>query len=164
MSIKSSKLYFLKDEPYHILNFAHSTIDNGAIVEQGTYNELANKQGAFAALMEEFGGHHREEDTGEEVEVKVSETDARVPLQRTDTSAQSKAQAHDKSVAKLAAGTGKLEGRLVQQETRNTGTIKRDVYKQYVSAGKGWLTLPLILAATIVTQGTLRLARTRRRM
>jgi ATP-binding cassette subfamily C (CFTR/MRP) protein 1 len=102
--------------------------------------------------MVEFGGH-RHEDTveaelGDDVEPQV-----RKGLQRRDTSAQSKAQAYNKSAAKLAAGTGKLEGRLIKQEQRNTGNIKRDVYKQYLSAGKGWFTLPCIFVSILLTQG-----------
>lgn len=113
--------------------------------------------------MIEFGGQRSEETLDEIVSDDLDDIAApdleevgspeRKGLQRRDTSAQSKAQAYDKSAAKLAAGTGKLEGRLVQQEKRNTGTIKGQVYKQYFTAGNGWLTVPLILASVLLTQG-----------
>ena len=107
--------------------------------------------------MVEFGGQKHEDKAEEIISDDIDDVEApeRVGLERRNTAAQSKAQAYDKSAAKLAAGTGKLEGRLVQQEKRNTGTIKRDVYKQYFTAGKGWLTIPLILASVLLTQGKL---------
>jgi ATP-binding cassette subfamily C (CFTR/MRP) protein 1 len=138
-----------------LLTFPCSTVDNGSIVEQGTYAELSDEKGAFAALMVEFGGQRHEDKVEEIISDDVDDiaVPERVGLERRNTAAQSKAQAYDKSAAKLAAGTGKLEGRLVQQEKRNTGNIKSDVYKQYFTAGKGWLTIPLILASVLLTQG-----------
>ena len=123
------------------------------VVEEGTYADLSEKKGAFAALMIEFGGQKAEETTEELIADEIEVTE-RKGLRRRDTAAESKAQAYDKSAAKLAAGTGKLEGRLVQQETRNTGTIKGDVYKKYFTAGRGWITVPLILASILLAQGS----------
>lgn len=102
--------------------------------------------------MIEFGGQAQEETVEEAIADDVAGPQ-RKGLLRRDTAAQAKAQAYDKSAAKLAAGTGKLEGRLVQQETRNTGSIKRDVYKEYFIAGRGWFTVPLILASILLAQG-----------
>lgn len=108
--------------------------------------------------MVEFGGEKNLDKSEDIISDDIDEIDdtsvpTRAGLERRETAKQSKSQAYDKSPAKLAAGTGKLEGRLVQQEKRNTGTIRGDVYKQYFTAGKGWITIPLILASTLLTQG-----------
>lgn len=103
--------------------------------------------------MEEYGGASKAED--EDLEVEEEATLAKELKQTAASNAQ---QAYDKSQARLAAGSGRLEGKLIQAEKRNTGSIKKQVYKQYFKAGKGWATVPLILACAICMQGAQALA------
>ena len=134
------------------------TIDQGAIVEEGTYSELVDRKGPFSSLVHEYGGAK----TGEEDDMDVMDKEGNV-ITNTGGSSEGyaalakkdKETALDKAASSLAAGSGKLEGRLIQQEKRNTGSIGRVVYAQYFRAGRGWVTLPLILASSLVMQGNM---------
>ena len=132
------------------------TIDGGSIVEEGTYYGLVDKKGPFSRLVQEYGGaksNAKEVDIDLE-EDAVDEGPSRVAINRNE-----KERAVDKAAASLAAGSGKLEGRLIAQEKRNTGKISFGVYKQYFLSGKGWTTMPLILASSLVMQGKLEIRR-----
>lgn len=126
----------------------HSTVDHGTIVEQGTYQELTERKGPFSVLMQEFGGQSaaQAEERAEQEEEAISEAG-----EEADKS--QKAKAVKKSIARAGAGSGKLEGRLIQQEKRTTGTIAFAVYRQYFSAARGWITLPLVLGSAVIMQG-----------
>lgn len=133
--------------PNHPLNApffipAHSTINNGAIAEEGTYQELVQRNGAFQRLMEEFGGQElRKEEDEEEGAASSLPVNSRPSKKITR-----------KTMGK-AAGTGKLEGRLMVSEVRKTGSVGRKVYGGYLKAGRARWTLPATLAAAILMQG-----------
>ncbi|KAF7349832.1 ABC protein [Mycena venus] len=117
------------------------TLNNGRITEAGTYPELIARGGEFARLDREFGGAEAEgEGEGEEGEEApqvqvVSVEDA-------------------KARSKGAAGTGKIEGKLIVKEKRTTGGVAWSVYGYYIKAGGGWLTVPAIALAAILMQGS----------
>lgn len=105
--------------------------------------------------MRDFGGAKAEEEEEEverEEEAISSEKDGESSNATMNAEVQ-KDKAVDKSLAKSAAGTGKLEGRLIQQEKRTTGSISRAVYKMYFKAGRAWLTIPMILGSALIMQG-----------
>lgn len=99
--------------------------------------------------MEEFGGSReakREEEDAEEEEA-------------IEDSTSSGSQTAGKKIAKItskvmgkAAGTGKLEGRLMVSEVRKTGSVDRKVYYAYLKAGKAIITLPIILICAVAMQ------------
>lgn len=114
----------------HALHFVPQTdyiyaVENGRIMEEGTYDELIKKEGPFSKLMKEFGGEGSAE---EELPTDQAIVDG-------DTKAQEKRDLDVKGAGKnryqvsqaigKAAGTGKLEGRLIQSERRTTGSISR---------------------------------------
>ena len=130
-----------------------STVEAGHIVEEGTYEQLSLKQGAFATLMRDYGGAKaatEEEQAADEEKAidAVHEDDSRKTQDIDDAR-----KANAKSEAKAAQGSGRLEGRLMQQEKRTTGSIGWPVYNAYVRAGKGWLTVPMILLTSVLMQG-----------
>ncbi|KAM5532133.1 hypothetical protein V8D89_014226 [Ganoderma adspersum] len=95
-------------------------MDEGAIVEQGTYAELMADGRMFARLMEEYGS--QEENKSEEVDdVKDEDKDA-AP---TDT---------EKSTQKL-----------MQDEERLTGAVSWSVYAKYLGFAGDWTILPMLL-------------------
>ena len=142
------------------------TISNGQIAEQGTYDTLINLDGEFSRLAKEFGGEQKQEDEEEAIEEE----------DEVDTKAKQKAAAVDKAKLKAkidldkVAGKGRLEGRLMVKEQRTTGAVSWQgrvfrvkinlvfmanafqVYGAYLKAGKGWITLPFVLATMIVMQ------------
>ncbi|GAA6063571.1 hypothetical protein JCM10212_003150 [Sporobolomyces blumeae] len=110
-------------------------LENGKISQEGTYADLvADKEGAFASLMEEFGGgvaeKHDEED--EKAEEAIEGGDAK---------------GKDAKEAKPAAKA------LMQEEERSTGSVDGAVYRQIFNLAQGWVTFTILIVAVILQQG-----------
>ncbi|KAG1737805.1 ABC protein [Suillus lakei] len=115
------------------------TLNNGVITESGTYDELISRGGDFAHLDLEFGGHASEGKDKDRAEEVAPQTGVAI---------------EDKSAREKATGSGKLEGRLMAQEKRTTGSVSWRVYWTYLVAGRGSITGPLVLFFIIVMQGS----------
>ncbi|KAJ6454129.1 ABC protein [Mycena sanguinolenta] len=110
------------------------TLDAGRITEEGTYAQLIARGGEFARLDREFGGRKSADDDDPQIQV-VSVEEA-------------------KKKSEGAKGTGKIEGRLMVKEARTTGGVAWSVYGYYMMAGGGWLTVPVIVLAAVLMQGS----------
>ena len=84
-------------------------LNGGYVAEQGTYDELVSHGGEFARLDREFGGGGETDQQGDH----VGNVDSSVDI------AQSKGKLAEKGDVK----NGKLEGRLIVAETRETGSV-----------------------------------------
>ncbi|KAG8935993.1 hypothetical protein FRC02_005189 [Tulasnella sp. 418] len=131
----------------HALHFLHEVdyiynIVDGRIDEQGTYNELVNGDGSFARLLKEHSGKASEGQNAPQELDRLPETTVEEVRLKMDQNA----------ISKLA-GTGKIEGRLIKAEKRNTGAIANKVYSTYISSGRGYWTMPLILLSAALMQG-----------
>ncbi|KZW00021.1 ABC protein [Exidia glandulosa HHB12029] len=127
----------------HALHFLHQvdyiyTMVDGRIAEFGTYDTLMQNGGTFSRLIAEFGGEHKNDDEDEVEDEKKQITASGV---KKSTKGAGK-----------AAGTGKIEGRLIVAEKRTIGALKLNVYSTYLRAGKAWLTLPLVIACAVLMQ------------
>ncbi|KAG8983844.1 hypothetical protein FRB90_005701, partial [Tulasnella sp. 427] len=129
---------------------------------------LSNNGQAFSRLLQEFSGKQQKQD--EEIEDDKVETVKRDQKQVLNEARQ---KLDLKNLGK-AAGTGKVEGRLLKAEKRSTGSIDKKgerffilecsksaayskifiVYLTYIKAGNGWINLPLILLACVIMQGS----------
>ncbi|KAF8175919.1 P-loop containing nucleoside triphosphate hydrolase protein [Mycena galopus ATCC 62051] len=118
------------------------TLSNGRIAEEGTYTQLIEKGGEFARLDREFGGAKAE---STEADAEAAEEEAQVQVVSVEEA---------KKKSEGAAGTGKMEGRLMVKETRTTGGVAWSVYGYYIKAGGGWLTAPAVVLAAILMQGS----------
>lgn len=87
-------LHFLPDVD-HIY-----TLQGGRVVEEGTYTQLMSCNGAFRALMDDFGGAKEQQD-----ESDAENEEAAVEEIKTETPAPT----FTKKRLGKAAGTGKLE-------------------------------------------------------
>ncbi|KAG2035930.1 ABC transporter [Suillus americanus] len=103
------------------------TLVDGRVAERGTYAELMANDGAFSKFVSEFGS--KEDSTKKEE--KVAEG----------------AEIEDKKTQKGSAGKA-----MMQEEERNTGAIKWDVYREYLTAAHGPVLLPLLLLSVILMQ------------
>ncbi|CAE6379048.1 unnamed protein product [Rhizoctonia solani] len=112
-------------------------IESGRIAEQGTYEQLLHAGGAFAKLVEEFGKGERQ---------KNDETDKDKQEMREEPKPKP-----EKS--RKAAGTGKLEGKLMKAEGRTTGSVEWVVYGRYIAFGLPWITMPVVLLSIFIAQG-----------
>ena len=111
----------------------------GRIVEQGSYEELLAANGTFATHINEF----------------VSKENARKQAENEDENA---------IVETLNAGQGAdseankrrqkpiIGEALMQQEERSTGAVAWDVYKAYLKAGNGPITVPILLGSFVLMQ------------
>lgn len=83
------------------------TLHDGRLAEQGTFQELIAANGEFARLDKEYGGS----------DSKPAEK------QQATTAVAEDLKSKSRSAYKRAAGTGKLEGKLIVKEQRTTGSI-----------------------------------------
>ncbi|KAJ6466582.1 ABC protein [Mycena vitilis] len=134
--IQQGKTVILVTHALHFLSQCHYiyTLENGRISERGSYQELLDKNGEFARLDKEFGGGVAE---GEPVENLVTVTVTVEELMAKSAK---------------AGGTGKIEGKLITKERRTTGSVSWKVYGSYIKAGRGYITLPFVLAAVLGMQ------------
>ncbi|KAG1781565.1 ABC transporter [Suillus placidus] len=103
------------------------TLVDGRIAERGTYTGLMANDGAFSKFVSEFGS--KEDSTKKEE--KAAEG----------------AEIEDKKIQRGSAGKA-----MMQEEERNTGAIKREVYREYLAAAHGPVLLPLLLLSVILMQ------------
>ncbi|KAG8758519.1 hypothetical protein FRC14_008012 [Serendipita sp. 396] len=130
------------------------TIEDGRIAEEGTYDDLIAREGSFSKLMKEFGG----ENLGEREDVPNEEAvDPETRAQEVRDAASrggGKGRYQNSRAIGNAAGTGKLEGRLIQSEKRTVGSIGMTTYLAYMRASRGWLTVPVIIAMATLMQAS----------
>ncbi|KAF5359779.1 hypothetical protein D9756_003206 [Leucocoprinus leucothites] len=117
-------------------------MDNGRIKEHGTYAELTSKEGDVARLAAEFGG----------LADSDSESDGSSETFQDDSIDAEKQRSKERSQG--AAGTGRLEGRLIVKERRTTGSVPGKVYWKYLTAGRGFITMPLLMLSIFFMQGS----------
>ncbi|KAG1773522.1 ABC transporter [Suillus occidentalis] len=103
------------------------TLVDGRIAERGTYTELMANDGAFSKFVSEFGS--KEDSTKKEVRAAEDE------------------EIEDKKIQKGSAGKA-----MMQEEERNTGAIKWEVYQEYLKAAHSPVLLPLLTLSVILMQ------------
>ncbi|KAI6025090.1 hypothetical protein PISMIDRAFT_27312 [Pisolithus microcarpus 441] len=103
------------------------TIVDGQIAESGTHHELMANEGAFARFVREFGSKEGPSKKSEEAKESHSE------------------EPEKKDVVK---GKG-----MMQEEERNTGAVRWQIYQQYLSAGHGLIFVPSLLLSLVLMQG-----------
>ncbi|EPQ52646.1 ABC protein [Gloeophyllum trabeum ATCC 11539] len=125
------------------------TMDDGRVVEQGTYPQLIEANGEFARLAKEFGGESTEMQEEESAEEGVEEAKPALRMDVEEAKLKS-----EKQAKRAGAGTGKLEGRLIVAEKRTTGSVSWGVYLEYLKAGRGWLTALPVIGSAMLMQGS----------
>ena len=156
------------------------TMKDGRVVESGTYQELIRRGGEFAKLDKEYGGCSEELQEchrgGDKHTVMVTSEDGDTEF-GSEMSQDVTVEAVKLKAARAreqAAGTGKLEGRLMVKEQRTTGSVAWKgafphyacahvlilgwlgvvVYLAYFVAGRGAVMIPLILLSMITMQAS----------
>ncbi|MCO5549657.1 hypothetical protein L7F22_003130 [Adiantum nelumboides] len=112
------------------------TMLDGKIVETGTYSELEHSNGAFAKLVEEFGGEQEEEEEEEE---------------GIENGRESKNVKKHYTREEMTDPSGKKDP--LSQEERNTGAMGSKVYSAYLKAGRGNILFPMLLFSVALMQG-----------
>uniref|UniRef100_A0A0W0EY28 Putative multidrug resistance-associated ABC transporter n=1 Tax=Moniliophthora roreri TaxID=221103 RepID=A0A0W0EY28_MONRR len=114
------------DKTDHIL-----VVDNGKIVEQGTYEALTRESVLFSRLIEEYGKSEEEKDT--------DTIDSHSTLQD--------AKQIDAAPSKKASGSP-----LMQDEERNTGAVTWSMYGRYLKYAGGIVWVPVIVLLHTIAQ------------
>ncbi|RDX54457.1 multidrug resistance-associated ABC transporter [Lentinus brumalis] len=115
-------------------------MDEGRIVEQGTYADLMTDGQAFSRLLEEYGSLEKQEEQEEEEEAVVDDLQ-KPAAKRAD------------SKAVVPARALKAPG-LMQDEERVTGAVSWSVYTKYFRFAGGVWIFPLVLLWVILAQGS----------
>ncbi|KAG8997825.1 hypothetical protein FRB94_007433 [Tulasnella sp. JGI-2019a] len=105
-------------------------MDDGKIIEHGTYESLVHRQGAFNQLMES------------------------VTNDRSGKAKSSKAMANDQVEKKADSKDEKENEGMMQDEERNTGAVAFSVYKQYLQAAGGLYWAPVIILLLTLNEAT----------
>ena len=92
---------------------------------------MNSEDATFSSMITDFGGaaeveEEKEELSSDEKDEKVEETEAAVPARKA----------------------------LMQEEERITGAVSGSVYRQYLHAARGHVTLPLLLGSLAAMQAT----------
>ncbi|OWZ63367.1 hypothetical protein AYX15_04629 [Cryptococcus neoformans] len=132
----SGKTRVLVTHALHLLPYVDNIImmEDGKIGEVGTYQELKERNGAFAKLIKEFGNEELAEEKMETEEEAVESSGPTVTHDRANM--MSKGSAHT----------------LMQTEERNVGALKKGTFFDYLKAGKGVFMLPLLFFCIVVAQ------------
>ncbi|KAF9255406.1 ABC transporter [Marasmius fiardii PR-910] len=120
-------LHFLPEVDYIYV------LEEGRIVERGTYEQLMNDGKEFSKFVGEFGSGGAESEDTDEEEQKVI-----VPVQEKQ-----------EEVRKPAA----IPTTLMQGEERNSGAIDPAVYKAYFQAANGQWIFPILVVSVCMVQG-----------
>lgn len=133
----SGKTRLLVTHALHFLPYVDNILfmDEGRVVEQGTYNELKAQDGAFARLIRDFGSEEQAETKDENEEEAIENSG---PIKKYDRDAM------------IASGTARS---LMQGEERNTGALAGKTWMTYFRAGRGAITVPLLLFSVALAQG-----------
>ncbi|KAL0070194.1 hypothetical protein AAF712_002684 [Marasmius tenuissimus] len=109
------------------------TLNNGSIVEEGTYSDLIARGGAFARFIEEFGSNGPQDDLDKE---------------RSQTERKEGTPAKDKEKKE------KPTKKVMQLEDRNVGSVSFKTYMNFFRAGRLPFTFPLFVIAVLFFQGS----------
>ncbi|KAF9527181.1 ATP-dependent bile acid permease [Crepidotus variabilis] len=126
----ASRTRILVTHALHVLDKADHiyVMDNGKIIEDGSYSDLMTSSVVFRRLVEEYGN----QDSGKEapaVERTVQATDVAISKNAT-----------------LAASP------LMELEERNTGAVGWEIYKKYLQSAGGLFWLPLLGGLYLISE------------
>ncbi|KAK7425994.1 hypothetical protein QQZ08_007576 [Neonectria magnoliae] len=121
-------------------------MENGRIVEQGSYELLSSRDGPFFR----FAGSSLATDSESE-----SDGDSRRPQveARDQEPKLNEAQKQD-VIAEKPRGKQERGNEIMQAEERLVGSVSGKTYIRYVKMGNAWLTVPLFTTSIFIYQGT----------
>jgi hypothetical protein len=119
------------------------TVAEGRIMEDGTYSELMANDGVFSKFVKEFGSKQQEEEEEEEDADELAE-------EVEEEKAAGGAKGTKVGALKEQYEKGKT---IMQEEERNIGAVTWGIYGDYLSAGRGYIMVPLLLLSLVFLQG-----------
>ncbi|KAJ1033795.1 hypothetical protein NDA16_000005 [Ustilago loliicola] len=149
-------------------------MDNGCIVEQGTYSQLVESKGHVAELLLNHTKDHLQEETENlekpegEIEEKAEAVLPSSPAKESDETGSNASTAHAEAKADSSsvppksrekepiekAETKSQSKALMQDEERFSGSVSRATYFSYLNAAPLSILAPAFLLAVLVFQGS----------
>ncbi|KHN96181.1 ABC transporter, transmembrane domain, type 1 [Metarhizium album ARSEF 1941] len=139
-------------------------MDKGRTVEQGSFDHLDSLRGPFhdyiGSSMAQDSSLHQSPETKQPAD---ADRNAEVPPEGEDEASHAKPPDKNNEEEKATSAPtgskkpGTLEERgkeIMQHEERLIGTVSGKTYLRYMGLGNAWLTVPLLLAAIAMFQGT----------
>jgi ATP-binding cassette subfamily C (CFTR/MRP) protein 1 len=125
---------------------------DGMIVQSGKYDELLQAGTDFAALV---AAHDSSMELVESV-APASERELPLSRQPSNKTAAGRASNGDSSSSSIVAPKAeKASARLIKDEERASGHVSFTVYKQYITEAWGWWGPLVVVAVSVVWQGSL---------
>ncbi|KAK3296581.1 P-loop containing nucleoside triphosphate hydrolase protein [Chaetomium fimeti] len=125
-------------------------MENGRIVEQGSYDSLAGGGGPFSLFVGSSSGADLDSESTRH------SSDVPQPQHPEDNAKEVQKQDQDQGIV-AQKSEGKREDRgkeIMQKEERLVGSVSGKTYARYVQMGNARLTVPLFITAIITYQGT----------
>ena len=116
-------------------------VDDGQIMEHGTYTELMVNCSVFSKFMRQLSSEQREE----------AKEDAEEIASEVEVEEEERGNEGHNPVAAL--GEQYEKGKETTQEERNVGAVAWEVYKTYLAAGNGHILVPSLLLSLFLLQG-----------
>ncbi|KAF9472565.1 multidrug resistance-associated ABC transporter [Pholiota conissans] len=111
-------------------------MDNGIIIEQGTYAELMADSVVFSRIMDEYGNLEIEEEKAKEKKLKARQAKG----------------LSDDATEEEASPKKPKDAALMQIEERNTGAVSWTTYRKYLKFAGGVIWAPAILLLLTIAQ------------
>ncbi|KAJ2916152.1 hypothetical protein MD484_g4261, partial [Candolleomyces efflorescens] len=126
-------------------------MDNGEVIEQGTYDELMANSAVFSKLIEEYGNADSDdEEDGENILGK--ETVKSRKSRKLSKDGKELELSEEESIEEDGPKKLRDEAALMQDEERNTGAVTWSIYKSYLKYAGGLYWGPWILVLLILSQ------------
>ncbi|KAJ9546583.1 hypothetical protein OSB04_019126 [Centaurea solstitialis] len=119
-------------------------MQNGRIAQMGTFKELLKQNIGFEVLV---GAHNQALESVLAVETSSREPEQTSVVDEEPTLITELSQTKQDSEHNLCVDMSKQDGKLVQEEEREKGSIGKEVYWSYLTLAKGGILVPIILVA-----------------
>lgn len=125
-------------------------MENGRIVEQGSYDKLSSRDGPFTHFVGSSSTRDSVSDRDSDSDRPEIESEQSQPQESNAKEVQEQLIVDQKPKAKQQ-GRG---NEIMQKEERLVGTVSGRTYIRYVQMGKAWVTVPFFFMSVIIYLGT----------
>ncbi|KAI5476304.1 ABC transporter [Pseudohyphozyma bogoriensis] len=154
MGALANKTRILATHAIHLMPAANRILclENGKIVEQGTYAELVAANGTFARLAAEYGRAEAEKEKEEKEKLERERLEKMGSEEKVESGASSTTDETAVKEEAVVLTRKKKESGQMQKEEQGQGSISGAVWRVYFLAGHGWINGPLLLFTLIMFQ------------
>jgi len=130
-------------------------LEKGEIVEKGSYEQLKNKQGAFAEFIKLYllsQEHHQQEPSSADDNLDSKQQTPQVPIRKESIKASKTSDPSENKIKKVEEKAGE---KIIVKEKIESGKVKLSVLQTYFKACGYLLTVSSVLAFSLVNVGSI---------